>query len=435
MLPITTEQARTRFRTLPPTLQDAVFSEQTAEIIASTIEKFHLAEHRAEDIPTLVGWVLLGFLHIEDLAAEIETTARVPKPVAKEIADSLTIKIFEPLRGALAQFHAPVPDAMTGVATAPTRISIEGMSAAPKIISGTTFAATPGSQKNVVIGPRVMQEVRPAGGAQSPASNSPTPSSNLAGDIGKPIPHFEPKPNIGGAMAAQIAPAQKPKSTGEFARLASQGSAPTPAAPIVKPLVPVTPMPSVIKPISNPMQTTPPAPTQPAQPIKQQPVMLQSDTLPKPIQNAPSLGNSSQKAVDILAGKKMPVPLPMKPTVIEIGGAPKAAPQSTPAPSPARTVNYSGMPQSPTPSAATPGRQITEITSHAAQNPLSQTPPTAPKPPASPMMPSFQKPAPPAPMPTGQPAQQPQSQQQSQTPTKPAGLAPIIVKNFTEGEK
>lgn len=451
MLTITTEQARQRFTTLPPTLQDAVFSEQTAEIIASTIEKFHLADHRAEDIPTLVGWVLLGFLHLEDLAAEIEMAARVPKPVAKEIADSLTVKIFEPLRGALAQFHAPVPDAMTGIATsAPVSIKIEGMTAAPKIIGETTFTATPGSQKNVIIGPKVVAEVKPAGTAGAVGTgtaSAPTkPVMPLAGDIGKPIPHFEPKPNIGGAMASSSAPVKKPQSTGEFARLAQQGGTPTPA-PVVKPLVPVAPA-QATTPIGSTPAATKPSTATP------KPVMLQSNATPQPIQNAPNL-NNPQKAVDILAGKKVPVPLPMKATVIEIGGAPKTGPQNAPTPTPptpTRVVNYDNPAKPQASSAAMPGRQITEITSSPAQPPAQ---PQAPMPPRQ-MPASFQKPAPPAPtlsptsptppmptkpapapaiLPTAQPQPKPQQPINPQQPIKPAGLSPIIVKNFTEGEK
>jgi hypothetical protein len=110
MISITQEQARARFVLIPPVLQDAIFSIQNAEIIASTIEKFNLSEEKAENIPTLVGWVLLGFLHPEDLTDEIAVTAGISKETAKDISDTLTTKIFNPIRTTIDGSYKPVPE-------------------------------------------------------------------------------------------------------------------------------------------------------------------------------------------------------------------------------------------------------------------------------------------------------------------------------------
>jgi len=357
MFTITTEQARNRFTTLPPTLQDAVFSEQTAEIIASTIEKFHLSEERAEEIPTLVGWVLLGFLHIEDLPDEIAASAGIPKPLAKEISDSLSNKIFEPLRSALAQFHAPVPEPMSN---APVRINIEGMTAEPKIIGGTTFTATPGNQRNVVVGPRIAAAAKPATSDQQPAtSNQVLPSS-----IGKPIPHFDQKPNLGGALATQAAPAVKQEAKGEFARLAAekpgaggQGPGTTTSSP-VKPLTPVQP--NVNKPLTGTGNNSTTSNQLPATRDQQpgtgaKPVMLQTNPESKPIQNAPNLTNT-QKAIDILGAKKLTVPMPVRPAVVEFEKAPQTVAENQ------QPTGQHPAALSSQPGADNSSREVTELT-------------------------------------------------------------------------
>jgi hypothetical protein len=407
-----------RWDTLPENLREALVSDTTSDFIWKTCQKEFIPDEKIYDVAGIVSFVLFGFIHPEDVAEEIKNTLNIDARISNAVAEAINQRVFEPLRGTLAQFHAPVLET-TDKPIAPVRIAIEGMTENPKIISGTTFTATPGSQKNVIIGPKVMQEVKQPGGP-SPLTAHPSP---LASDIGKPIAHFEPKPNIGGPMANSIAPVKKQESSGEFARLAAQGN--SASTPLVKPLTPVAP-------------TTPPS----------KPVMLQSSSLSKPIQNAPDL-NNPQKAVDILAGKKFPVPLPMKPTVIEIGNASNVS----------HVVNYtdikaptSGAPSVNKPVTPAPGRQITEITSSSQFStptpikPMSSTPPT--------VMPAPTKQAPqPSIMPI-QPLPQP-TQQQPTTPVRPIGLAPIriaptpptpqinpqapnekvIVKDFREGEK
>ncbi|HUC31234.1 MAG TPA: hypothetical protein VMR99_00900 [Candidatus Paceibacterota bacterium] len=119
MTTITKEQAQNRFALLPPTLQDAVFSVQNAEIIFSVGEQYHLPDDKVEGLASLVGWVLLGFLHLENLPGEIAADEGIAPPLAKDITDSLTNKIFAVIKPDIDKAYAPVPheEPLTGPVT------------------------------------------------------------------------------------------------------------------------------------------------------------------------------------------------------------------------------------------------------------------------------------------------------------------------------
>ncbi len=94
MITVTQEQAQKRFSVLPESLQDAIFSDQTSEIVAAVSAENHLGDERADKLSLLVGWVLLGFLHLEDLAHEIQEQLSVPAQTGVAVSNSLTAKIF-----------------------------------------------------------------------------------------------------------------------------------------------------------------------------------------------------------------------------------------------------------------------------------------------------------------------------------------------------
>jgi hypothetical protein len=122
MTTITVQQARKRYQTLKPILQDAIFSVQTAEIIRKVCEQNNLPEEKIPFVAGKVGLVLLGFIHPEELADEIREGAEGIAPqLAKTISDSLANRLFNPLREELEEAYAPAPHE-------------EEIAAAPKII-------------------------------------------------------------------------------------------------------------------------------------------------------------------------------------------------------------------------------------------------------------------------------------------------------------
>src|SRR5258708_612581 len=101
MITIQKDLARQRFTTISPRLQDAMFSIQNAEIIDLIANQNNISEDKVGGIADAVAWVLRGFIHIEDVAKELQDTIGVPAQTATEIVKSLENKIFNPLRSEL----------------------------------------------------------------------------------------------------------------------------------------------------------------------------------------------------------------------------------------------------------------------------------------------------------------------------------------------
>jgi hypothetical protein len=361
---ITTQQARQRFTTIPPRLQDAVFSEQTAEIMDGIAQQYHLTDEKAAGVGKIASYVLLGFLHPEDVAREIQAQVALPAPLAADISKSLDAKIFAALRDDLIKVYAPVPTA-----------NHEEESMGPKIIQqvAETIPVIPKSSIISTIPPVITKPT---------AAPAPKPS------VATTTPIAVPKP------AAPPAPTTPPKPPmPKISQLPLQSPPPMPAPPPRPPKQnlsgagwsqQITSGPLSIGPKPAPAPTTPPpspAPAPSAPPKPPAPVMLH--------EVMPASSTQMQKSADIKTdlGKRdqmkitAPAPQSNRPAVLEIGATPKAPEKSAVMP-----------PTVPTTSSTGP-RTITEVTSAPPQVPPApsapQTPPQSAKPPVPP--PNYKK--------------------------------------------
>jgi hypothetical protein len=192
MISITQEQARVRFTLIPPILQDAIFSVQNAEIIASTIEKFNISEEKAEEIPVLVGWVLLGFLHPEDLIDEIVAVSGIPKEVAQDVSNTLATKIFSPIRPIIDRAYKPVPESEEAtIATPPPTAT------GPKILQEikAPVPTPPQVVASSIPSPKPMNPVVPANSV-SPVNFPSAATPNIAITKSVSAPQNVPSPSI-----------------------------------------------------------------------------------------------------------------------------------------------------------------------------------------------------------------------------------------------
>jgi hypothetical protein len=383
MTNITVQQARTRYTTLPPTLQDAIFSIQNAEIIASTIEKYHLPDEKAEKIPDLVGSVLLGFLHPEDLSDEIVASTGMTRELANDVSSSFMSKIFSPIKPILDQSYKPVPELPAdSVASAPQIIEEVRQSKvastpppkpapapaapAPKIIS-ETFSAT------AKFGGTPLASNRDIA---APAPQAPKPGANAGWSKSTPQ---QPVVKLG-AITATAAPAPV---------MQNQNSAPKTISMPTMPAAPAAAKPPVARSMSEferldlMKKSQAPTTAQPATPPQPAPVMLHEVSSFAPIQSSPSEFNTKRPAQDQLRGTTAQGPMPARPVVVEFGGAgdggAAASPSSSPSalPKPVHYTEYQApIPTPPAPMANTGPRQMTEI-----QAPQAPTPPAPPAPP------------------------------------------------------
>ncbi len=133
MLNISREQALERYETLPENLKEALFSAANAQIIRRLGETYHLSDDKISILATIAGDVILGFLHPNDLAAEIRSSLNLDynlnPQLAVSIAQEIDHRILMPFRNDLEKIYKPIPDGSTSLTTrigAKTVIEIAG---------------------------------------------------------------------------------------------------------------------------------------------------------------------------------------------------------------------------------------------------------------------------------------------------------------------
>jgi hypothetical protein len=244
--------------------------------------------------------------------------------------------------------------------------------------------------------PKIIEEIRPA--AATSSSSMPLPAKiSTATSVTVPTPTSTPIP----ALKSQNSPARAS-------------------------------LPNVVK----PAESVPPP----------KPVMLQSESIPHPILNAPNF-RMPTNAEDIMSTKNGPAPTPVRSAVVEFGNMPASratSPQASPA---GRTPLTQQAPISIKPLGTEPARTVTEITPEALKN-FAPTPVTPPRPSftpisqipiPSPIAPKPQiasAPVPPSPV-TFSPMPQPQKPPVTGIPMPQPANQPekVVRKDYSEMEK
>ncbi len=99
-----------RWDLLPEILREATTSETNSAIVWKTGEAEHLPKEKLSVVSRLTGYVLMGFIHPEDLAREIQENLGIDIRIATSIADPINKKVFQPLRGELEKIYSPATE-------------------------------------------------------------------------------------------------------------------------------------------------------------------------------------------------------------------------------------------------------------------------------------------------------------------------------------
>lgn len=378
MATATIQQARNRIKTLPSVLRDALFSIQTAEIIRAVTEKNHIPPEKNSLVAQAIGLVLLGFVHLEDLAKEIETAAGLSSQTASSISNDVAARLLNALKNELDKAYAPLPHLHEEISMAPKILQeINPAAPAPRIISpaatgGPVVSATPLATNQEKAAPPPVPPAPISLGQPKPAAPPSPPSPPLS---------QAPKPGAPEVGWSKIAPPFSATGPlGEFERLNKQQGAP--------------------------------APKPPGSPAEPAPVIIHEDSSRPQQQRTPDF--RLQLPVEGFGNRTGPPVPSVKPALLELGKAsPPPAPPKPPGavpnvvhyteykPSSSGTVSTPGA-SKPTPSAPPQGpRQITEVTlpSASPQNKVVYKDYTEPPPQVSKAPPPSPSPLPPPPPP------------------------------------
>jgi len=107
MLKVSQQQVINRWDSLPDNIREALSSEQNANILWRICEIQHIPKEKIYTIATLVGDIILGFIHSEDLAQEIQKDLNLNSEIANSIAAEIDRKIFALIRADLEKVYQP----------------------------------------------------------------------------------------------------------------------------------------------------------------------------------------------------------------------------------------------------------------------------------------------------------------------------------------
>ena len=325
-------------------LREALYSEPSSDFLWKTCQDEHLPENLIKGVSRISGYVLLGFLHPEDLALELKEQLKLDPRICSVIATAINSRVFSPLHQELDKAYEPVSKLAAGPKM------IQDIGPAPVVISSTSSS-----------GPTVsIPQMKPA--APVPGWSRTIPEQPVVQlTPGIPTPSATPVapkiPPRAAVPAPQITPAAPTIAKGpvdEFERLSKTTTAPATPAPAAASSTP-TPTP------------TPAAPTPTPAPG---PVIIHEDATFKPQQKVPDfhIAQSSIESFDMNIGKGAGNAPTLRPAVLELG--------KTPASAAPRVVHYTEY----KPPVAQSGRQITEVTAPPPKPASSQA--TAPAKPA-----------------------------------------------------
>ena len=417
MLIISQEQALSRWDTITEALRTALFSPTNSDFVWKLCESEHIPEQKRYDVAGIAGYVLLGFLHPEDLAAELRDALKIDIRVATTIADAINKRIFAPLRQDIDKVYEPI----LGVAPAPM--------VGPKILQEIAAPVPVGARAPMPSGgtpPRLPLE-RGGMGTSAPIPVAPLPTAPPPA-----IRNQKPTISVPPAKLSDIGWSSK-ETRDKRQETSGAGTMPVSSVPISNIQYPIsdsgwskTPTPTVASGITPPrlplerggmpaasfsapnLQKTEmgkieiPVPMPPRQggiippnlpssagggsasggerggmqPVTSMgpaPVMFTNEAVAKQIEKVPDFKMVSDDRIAAASKSVMPATASATPAMLEFSGARPPLPPKPP--SGPRVVNYGDAPREQ-------GRQVIEVTSDKRQE-TSQTPvvkPPVPKP-------------------------------------------------------
>src|SRR3989344_4557273 len=107
MQTIPREQLTKRFQLLPEALQNAIFSDQTADVVGKSCRLRDVDEDLISKIAWMTGRVLLGYLRPETFAFEIQKETGIDALKATQVAHDIDTEVFSDVRLELKKLYPP----------------------------------------------------------------------------------------------------------------------------------------------------------------------------------------------------------------------------------------------------------------------------------------------------------------------------------------
>ena len=144
-----------RYDSLPKEIREVLFSANTSDIITQICDFYHLSDEKSGILTSLVGDVLMGFLHYNDFSKKLAEALAGNTMVAQSIAKDIDRDIFLPLRKFLREIYRPIPkeELMASGAEEKKEVTEEIPTFVPEIKPVVVPAKPPETKKEAKISP------------------------------------------------------------------------------------------------------------------------------------------------------------------------------------------------------------------------------------------------------------------------------------------
>ncbi|MFA5386477.1 MAG: hypothetical protein WC297_02345 [Candidatus Paceibacterota bacterium] len=116
-----------RAKNLPEKISNILNSTAIYSLINTVCQTNYLKKEWVDDVAMVTGEVLLGFLHSEDMAKEIQEITGLNYKVADNVAKDIGKRIFSPLKEEIEKNYSPLPPTEESKQTTPPTISRQEM--------------------------------------------------------------------------------------------------------------------------------------------------------------------------------------------------------------------------------------------------------------------------------------------------------------------
>jgi hypothetical protein len=98
MFKISQEKIAQRWDLLPDNLRDTISDQQNSDFIWQTCEEQHIPEEKIYTFLKISAYVLMGFIHPEDMSKEIQEITGIDKRIIDDICNKINSRIFNIVR-------------------------------------------------------------------------------------------------------------------------------------------------------------------------------------------------------------------------------------------------------------------------------------------------------------------------------------------------
>jgi hypothetical protein len=98
MFKISQEKIAQRWDLLPDNLKDMISDQQNSDFIWQTCEEQHIPEEKIYTFLKISAYVLMGFIHPEDMSKEIQEITEIDKRIIDDICNKINSRIFNIIR-------------------------------------------------------------------------------------------------------------------------------------------------------------------------------------------------------------------------------------------------------------------------------------------------------------------------------------------------